>query len=226
MTQMNTIGRYTVPADCVVRMGVPDYLDPLRELLLPDEREVLLPDEREALLPDEREALLREVELLLREVEVLLPEVEVPLFTVEVLRLRLLPEVELPLFTVELLRLLPEELLLVAVEVLRLREEVVLRAAVPALELLRVVERVAELPVSALRVAVPVADEVLRLRLSVAERLSATFPVASGRLEPVRLADVMAVRRLASESTFTTRLLASRDETVTYPAARSLRLCS
>ena len=207
-------------------MGVPDYLDPLRELLLPDEREVLL--------PDEREALLREVEVLLREVETLLPEVEVPLFTVEVLRLRLLPEVELPLFTVELLRLLPEELLsftaeellLVAVEVLRLREEVVLRSAVPALELLRVVERVAELPVSALRVAVPVADEVLRLRLSVAERLSATFPVASWRLEPVRVADVMAVRRLASESTFTTRLLASRDETVTYPAARSLRLCS
>lgn len=208
-------------------MGAPDYLDPLRELLLPDEREVLLPDEREVLLPDEREALLREV-------ETLLPEVEVPLFTVEVLRLRLLPEVELPLFTVELLRLLPEELLLftaeelllVAVEVLRLREEVVLRSAVPALELLRVVERVAELPVSALRVAVPVADEVLRLRFSVAERLSATFPVASGRLEPVRVVDVMAVRRLASESTFTTRLLASRDETVTYPAARSLRLCS
>lgn len=113
--------------------------------------------------------------------------------------------VELPVL---LLFLLPLLLLL-------LRTVVVLRFEVLALEVLSrrvVVVALLRLP----EVALPLV------------RLFTVLFVASERLDPVRVGvfEVTAVRRFSSESTFTTRLLASREGTFTNPALRSWRLFS
>ena len=160
---------------------------------------LLFSDEREALLPDDSDALLREVELPLFTVEVLrlLPE-ELLLFTVEVLRLRLLPpsEAEVPL----------------DVEGAVLLEFVARRTALPALTFSDDLSALADV-----RLRLP---EVLRL--SAPSFACSRLPVVTRTEAPVE----RALRRLASESILTVRLLASREETVTYPAAKSLRLFS
>ena len=70
--------------------------------------------------------------------------------------------------------------------------------------------------------------EVAALLVRLFAVLFVTFFVASERLEPVRVGvfEVTAVRRFSSESTFTTRLSASREGMFTNPALRSRRLFS
>lgn len=174
----------------------------LLRLALPDT--LLLLDELLLLLRElETEAeLLREAldELLVRD-ELTEPVDLLLLFTVvPVVEVR---RVELPV------------LLLLLLLLLLLRTVDVLRFEVLALEALS--RRVAVVALLRLLEAVPLLV-----------RLFAVFFVASERLEPVRVGvfEVTAVRRFSSESTFTTRLLASREGMFTNPALRSRRLFS
>lgn len=116
------------------------------------------------------------------------------------------------------------------VEVRRVELPVLLMLLLPLL-LLRTVAvlRFEELALEAFsrRVAVVAVLRLLEVAVLLVRLFSVLF-AAFERLELVRIGvfDVTAVRRFSSESTFTTRLLISREGTFTNPALRSRRLFS
>lgn len=115
------------------------------------------------------------------------------------------------------------------VEVRRVELPVLLMLLLPLL-LLRTVAVLREglaLEAFSRRVAVVAVLRLLEVAVLLVRLFSVLF-AAFERLELVRIGvfDVTAVRRFSSESTFTTRLLISREGTFTNPALRSRRLFS